>query len=510
MIKHGEGCAYPKCDPPISAFADSVKVLSDYKRVTAMAFGPYKGGQALYLASMGHIGNKGDEGIFRVSYNGPLYAVDDDAGNVQDDQDRATPAPPPQPDIFNRPPKAVLNVDKILGFPPLTINFDASDSFDRGSGDKGSLRYKWDFDGDGGTDPASGPVTKHTYTKSGTYFAYVTVQNEQGKEDVAEVMIEVERPPPQPLILEPNGDTGFAVGDSILLTGTTSSNVEGGPPLPDRAFTWEVRYHHGDHYHPVMEPTVGNHLEFVAPNALDLVTAQDSHLVVLLTVTDADSGLSTTAEQIISPKMAQMLFVTVPTGLSIVVDGTRYNSPITLQTWENHRFEIEAPAQRTDYYSPELQRMQSATYIWDNWSDDQPQVHEYVAHSSDAIVARFKRLTFGSDTNVVDLTSSPGTANVISRTVDGQVASAALIGIGAACALIISGLVIYITKTGKEWKGAAPGDGVECTMVSAKSEHALTNDSRPSSEHSDEFCPPSVCSDEFDEADPAISSCVVS
>jgi len=46
--------------------------------------------------------------------------------------------------------------------------------------------------------------------------------------------------------------------------------------------------------------------------------------------------------------------------------------------------------------------------------------------------------------------------------------------------------------------------------VSAKSEHALTNDSGPSFEYSDENYPPSVCSDEFEEADPAISSCVVS
>ena len=493
MVKGGGECAYPKCDPPISAFADSVKVLPDYKRATAMEFGPYKGGQALYLATRGHTGGNGDMGIFRVSYNGPLYATDDaddEDSDPADEQIRVTPAPVPQPTMPNRPPKAVLKADKILGFPPFTVTFDATESFDRGTDDKGfALKYKWDFDGDGETDPSSVPIAKHTFAKSGTYYAYVTVLNDQGMGDVAEIMIEVEKAPPQPLIIEPDGDSGFAVGDTIRLVGA-SLDVEGGPPLPDRAFTWEVRYHHVDHYHVVMEPTVGNHLEFVAPNALDLETAKDSHLVVLLTVTD-DSGLSMTTERIISPKTAQLLFVTVPTGLALEIDGTRYTTPITLQTWENHRFKIEAPAQRKDYYSSELQRMQSGTYIWENWCDGQPQVHDYVAQSSEdnvgaiAIVARFRSLNFGSDSGVVDLTSSSNDA--ISRAVDGQVASAIFIGIGAAGVFILSGLVIYIMKSRSGKRGSEEDDCDE--NVSKRSpgsiEHAPTDDSRPSSVRSD-------------------------
>lgn len=497
MVKGGGECAYPKCDPPISAFADSVKLLSDYKRVTAMEFGPYKGRQALYLATRGHTGGNGDMGIFRVSYNGPLSATDDaddkDSDpdpqvDVKDEQLRATPAPVPQPTMSNRPPKAVLKADKVLGFSPFTVRFDATESFDRATDDQGfALKYKWDFQGDGETDPASGPIAKHTYLKSGTYYAYVTVLNEQGMGDVAKIMIEVEKAPPQPLIIEPDGDSGFAVGETIRLAGA-SLDVEGGPPLSDRDFTWEVRYHHVDHYHVVMEPTVGNRLDFVAPNALDLETAKDSHLVVLLTVTD-DSGLSMTTERIISPKMAQLLFVTVPTGLALEIDGTRYTTPITLQTWENHRFEIEAPAQRKDYYSTELQRMQSGTYIWENWSDGQPQVHEFVAQASEeyvgaiAIVARFCSLNFGSDSSVVDLTSSSN--NAISRTVDGQVASAIFIGIGAAGIFILSGLVIYIMKT-RSGKRSSEDDCDENAKRSPGSiEHAPTDDSRPSSVRSD-------------------------
>ena len=493
MVKGGGECAYPTCDPPISAFADSVKVLSDYKRVTAMEFGPYKGGQALYVATRGHTGGNGDMGIFRVSFNGPLYATDDadDEDSDPTDEQAPAPAPVPQSTTSNRPPKAVLKADKILGFPPFTVTFDATESFDRATDDQGfALKYKWDFDGDGATDPTSGPIVKHTYMKSGTYYAYVTVLNEQGMGDVAEIMIKVEKAPPQPIIIEPDGDSGFAVGDTIRLAGA-SLDVEGGPPLPDRAFTWEVRYHHVDHYHIVMEPTVGNHLDFVAPNALDLETAKDSHLVVLLTVTD-DAGLSTTSERIISPKMAQLLFVTAPTGLALEIDGTRYTTPITLQTWENHRFEIEAPVQRKDYYSTELQRKQVGTFIWENWSDGQPQLHEYVAKSSKdnvgatAIVARFRSLNFGSDPGVVDLTSSSSNS---ARSVDGQVASAIFIGMGVAGVVILSGSVFYILKTRRRKSCGSAEDRSRDDENVAKSapgsvDHG-TDNSRPSSVRSD-------------------------
>jgi len=441
-------------------------------------------------------------GIFRVSYNGPLYTTDDadaaDAADadmstsatiVNDESVSATLAPVAQPTFANRPPKAVLKADKILGFPPLTVTFDARESFDRGTDEEGfALRYKWDFQGDGETDSASGPIAKHTYMKSGTYSAFVTVLNDEGMGDVAEILIEVEKAPPQPLIIEPDGESGFAVGETIRLVGA-SLDVEGGPPLPDRAFQWEVRYHHVDHYHEVMEPTVGNHLEFVAPNPLDLETAKDSHLVVLLTVTD-DSGLSMTIERMISPKMTELLFVTVPTGLKLDIDGSRYTSPTTLQTWENHRFEIEAPAQRKDYYSTELQRMQSSTYIWESWSDDQPQLHEYVAHSSKnnvgatALVARFRTLNFGSpsETSVVDLTSSSSSSDsAISRTVDSQMASAIFIGIAAAGIVVISGFVAYFLKTRRpKSNGSDPEDGVNAKRAQII-EHAPTDNSRPSS-----------------------------
>jgi len=492
MVEGGEGCAYPKCDPPISPFADDLKVFSDYMRVTAIKFGPYKGGQALYVATRGHTGNNGDMGIFRVSYTGPLYSTDDVSSNGDGDsvlEIIAAPAPAPVP-AANRPPKAVLTADITLGFPPMTVNFDATESFDPDTDGKGfALRYEWDFEGDGYPDESvSGPAVKHTYTKSGIYFAYVTVYDSQGAGDVTKIMIEVERAPPQPLIIEPDEDASFAVGDPIRLVGA-GIDAEGGPPLPDRSFTWEVRmHHHEDHYHVIMEPTVGNHLELpAAPGPMDVESAKDTHLTVLLTVTD-DTGLSMTTKTILRPKMVDLLFVTVPSGLILDVDGVEYTSPVALTTWENHRFEVEAPTQRKDT-STTQSRDESTTYIWESWSDGHAQLHDFVAHSSSrntgatALVANFKILPFGiPSTEAASSTSSIRSNQGDDGSVSGAIASAVFIAIGAAGMIAVIGFVVWMLRRrmpremDKDAYGATPDD--ECAVV----EHAITDESRPSSD----------------------------
>ena len=482
MVEGGSGCAYPKCDPPISPYAQDLKVLSDYMRVTAINFGPYKSRQALYVATRGHTGNNGDMGIFRVSYTGPLYAADDvaDTGSALDVLASAPVPAPTNP--ANLPPKAILTADVTLGFPPLTVNFDATESFDPDTDDTGfALKYEWDFDGNGFPDEnARGPAVKHTYTKSGIYFAYVTVYDSQGSGDVTKIMIEVEKAPPQPLIIEPDEDASFVVGDPIRLIGAAVDG-EGGPPLPDRSFTWEVRLHHVDHYHVIMEPTVGNNLEIpAAPGPIDVATAKDSHLTVLLTVTD-DVGLSMTTETIIRPKMVDLLFVTVPSGLLLDIDGEEHTSPATLTTWENHQFELEAPTQRKD--ASVGSRVESTTYIWESWSDGEDQLHEFVARPSSrnagatAVVANFKTLRFGNPSG--EAASSIRSSDVVS----GTVASAIFIAIGATGIVAIIAFVGWTMRRRmpremeKDAYGATPPLD-ECAII----ENATTDELQPSSD----------------------------
>ena len=74
VTRGGEACPYPRCDPPVSEYAPTTKVFSKLYKVTGMAFGPYMGGQALYISTRGSDGLRGDKGIFRIKYSGPPIA----------------------------------------------------------------------------------------------------------------------------------------------------------------------------------------------------------------------------------------------------------------------------------------------------------------------------------------------------------------------------------------------------------------------------------------------------
>jgi probable HAF family extracellular repeat protein len=92
---------------------------------------------------------------------------------------------PPPP--ANDPPLAVASSDVSRGRAPLTVHFDASDSTDP---DGSALSYHWDF-GDGTTSSESSPT--HTYETEGSYLVVLTVADEGGLSDSAQLEITVRR-----------------------------------------------------------------------------------------------------------------------------------------------------------------------------------------------------------------------------------------------------------------------------------------------------------------------------
>jgi hypothetical protein len=80
--------------------------------------------------------------------------------------DGAVPPPPITP---NQPPEAIADADRTSGKAPLTVNFAGDGSTDP---DGDTLSYHWDF-GDGKSSTEVNP--SHTYRKSGTYVAVLTV-----------------------------------------------------------------------------------------------------------------------------------------------------------------------------------------------------------------------------------------------------------------------------------------------------------------------------------------------
>lgn len=125
------------------------------------------------------IGDPGDDAIFghgRIDAGAAVSLAYDDVNSQ---------AP-------NMPPVALATSDVNSGFSPLTVIFDASDSYDPDP-DGSVENYMWDF-GDGNS--ASGEIVSHTYNNPGSFEASVTVtDNRFAEAQSTPISIQVDQDP---------------------------------------------------------------------------------------------------------------------------------------------------------------------------------------------------------------------------------------------------------------------------------------------------------------------------
>ncbi|MGB1252385.1 MAG: PKD domain-containing protein [Candidatus Promineifilaceae bacterium] len=86
------------------------------------------------------------------------------------------------------PPVAVVSADPTIGDAPLAVNFNGAGSSDA---DGPIVSYVWNF-GDGTS--GSGAAVSHSYASAGSYVATLTVTDEDGRDDSAEITILVTTP----------------------------------------------------------------------------------------------------------------------------------------------------------------------------------------------------------------------------------------------------------------------------------------------------------------------------
>ena len=127
----------------------------------------------------------------------------------------------------NYPPEASFTASPISGDTPLTINFDASASYDPNGN---PLTYTWDF-GDGST--GSGVSTSHTYTDSvaQTLVAKLTVSDGQGGSDAKELNIVLNSGAPDLVITDVGWDPGLPTDGELTRFNATVKN-NGSAPTP--------------------------------------------------------------------------------------------------------------------------------------------------------------------------------------------------------------------------------------------------------------------------------------
>ena len=178
------------------------------------------------------------------------------------------------------------------------------------------------------------------------------------------VRIDAGNNPPAPAISSPASSHRFYVGESIMLDGSATDPEDGA--LPATALTWEVIRHHDTHTHPFLPPTSGNGLQITAPAPEDISATTTTYLEIMLTATDS-RGLSQTVSQEVRPRLVDLMFDTVPTGLRLEIAGSSIVAPTTVTSWEGWQIPVNAPDQVDS-------SGQGTTFV--SWSDSGTRAHE--------------------------------------------------------------------------------------------------------------------------------------
>jgi PKD repeat protein len=295
------------------------------------------------------------------SLNGDLFYVDMDGGKVH----RLTYT------SGNQPPVARISANPTSGDAPLTVQFSGTGSSDP---EGGALTYGWNF-GDGGT--SSSATVSHTYQSAGTFTATLTVTDNGGLQSSTTQTITAGTRAPTATMSAKVVDaatgaalTNYKVGDPINFSGSATGSS--GQPLPASAFAWKETLYHCPavnecHTH-VITSTSG-----VMAGSFGGAPDHDypCYLMVDLTVTDPNTGLSTTVSQRIDPATVGLTFRTNPGGLRITLAPEQsLTTPYTITVIVKHQFSVTAP-------SPETVKRQ--TYYWQSWSDGGALTHVITA-----------------------------------------------------------------------------------------------------------------------------------
>jgi glucose/arabinose dehydrogenase/PKD repeat protein len=237
--------------------------------------------------------------------------------------------------LANEVPVATATGTPTAGPPPLTVNFSSAGSKDP---EGQPLTYLWTF-GDSTSSTEPNPV--HAYTSQGFYVARLSVSDGVSTSLSAPIGIAVGTPPTA-TILTPATGTTFRAGDTIAFSGL-AADVEDGE-LDGRAYSWTVLFHHETHTHPFVGPLTGvTSSAFVVP-ATGHDFSGNTRFEIILTVTDT-SGLKASRSAFIMPDKVNLSFNTVPSGLSLTVDGLPRVAPFVHDSLINFQHTIQAPNQ---------------------------------------------------------------------------------------------------------------------------------------------------------------------
>ena len=258
----------------------------------------------------------------------------------------------------NQPPVAAASATPTTGAAPLSVTFSSAGSSDP---EGTPLSYSWDF-GDGVVSTDANPT--HTYTTRGVYQARLTVSDGVNSTLSAPVSISVGSPPVITTFNTTPTDGGFFVAGDVVSFNATATDADG--VLSPSSYVWNIDFLHDGHVHPGT-PTTGTGGTFTIPTTGHDFSGNTRYRITL-TVTDA-TGLKTSRSAIIYPTKVSLTFNTVPSGLTLYVDGIAHTGQFVYDTLVGFHHTLEARDQTVG----------TSTYTFSSWSDGGTQQHTIIA-----------------------------------------------------------------------------------------------------------------------------------
>jgi hypothetical protein len=211
--------------------------------------------------------------------------------------------------------------------------------------------------------PQPPPTRTHTYTQVYQYTARLSVSDGVNSTLSTPITISAGNQPTATTLFPADG-SHFQAGDVISFSGDGTDTEDGS--LPASAFTWNIDFLHEGHVHPGTPITGVKSGTFTIPTSGHDFSGNTRYRITL-TVTDS-SGLTETKSVTIYPQKVNLTFDTVPSGLTLYLDGIARTTPFVYDTLVGFNHTIEARNQTSGNNS----------YTFQSWSDGGAQRHTIV------------------------------------------------------------------------------------------------------------------------------------
>ncbi len=279
-----------------------------------------------------------------------------------------------------------------------TVGVGAAVSFEvRASGDA-PLNYQWQRNGvniSGATSSIYTIASVKSSDNNAKFRCIVTNSFGSATSNYATLTVTGNNPPTA-TITKPLAGTKYNAGDTINYAGTGTDPEDG--TLSASAFTWQVDFHHADHWHPGFVPAYSGATSgsFTIPTTGE--TSADVFYRIYLTVKDS-AGVTNQTYRDVTPNTSTITLASNPSGLQLTLDGNPVTTPYSTVGVVNMTRVLGVISPQT---------LNGTTYQFSSWSDGGAATHNISTPASNTTyTANFTVCTSCAPPLAASYSSSP-------------------------------------------------------------------------------------------------------